>query len=111
MAGYVLVLAAVVLWGGLGRSSPWRYVWVLLPVIPIAWAVRAVVRHVRRIDDHQRELLLQGLAVRFGVAMIAALTAGFLAVAGLMLPAAGWIIFGVGVVGWAAGTERVKLSV
>ena len=104
MAGYVLVLTAVVRWGDLDGSSPWRYVWALLPVVPLAWTVRAVVRHLRRIDDHQRELLLQGLAVGFCVAMIAAVTVGFLSVAGLALQAAGWIVFGAGMLGWAAGT-------
>ena len=54
--------------------------------------------------DHQRELLLQGLAVGFGVAMVAALTVDFLSVAGLALPAAGWTIFGAGMMGWVAGT-------
>jgi hypothetical protein len=102
--GYLLVLTVVIHWGDLKGSSPWRFVWALLPVIPMAWLVRAVVRHLRRVDDHQRELLLQGVAVGFGVAMIAGLAAGFLAFAGLALPATGWIIFVAGMMGMAVGT-------
>jgi hypothetical protein len=104
IVAYTLVLTAVVHWGDLDGPSPWRYVWALLPVIPLAWTVRAVVRHARRVDDHQRELLLQGLGVGFGVAMIAAVTVGFLSIAGLALPFAGWVIYGVGMMGWATGT-------
>ncbi len=109
MAGYGLVLAAVLVWGHLDGSSPWRYVWALLPVVPALWIVVAVVRHGNRIDDYQRLLLLRGLAVGFAVAMIASVTVGFLGVAGLVLPAAGWIIYGVGMLGWlVAGAVAQK---
>jgi len=32
--------------------------------------------------------------------MIAAMTVGFLGIAGLALPVAGWIIYGAGMAGW-----------
>jgi hypothetical protein len=101
IVGYVAVLAAVMTWGQLDQPSTWRYLWVLLPVLPALWVVRAVARHVGRIDDYQRLLLLQGLAVGFAIAMVAAITVGFLAIAGLVLPAAGWLIYGAGMLGWA----------
>lgn len=101
MLGYAVVLTAVIVWGQLDGPSAWRYVWALLPVLPALWMVRAVVRHVTRIDDYQRLLLLRGLAVGFAIAMIASLTVGFLGVAGLVLSAAGWIIYGAGMAGWA----------
>jgi hypothetical protein len=101
IVGYVVVLAAVMTWGHLDRPSPWRYLWVLLPVLPALWVVRAVARHIARIDDYQRLLLLQGLAIGFAIAMVAAITVGFLAIAGLVLPAAGWLIYGAGMLGWA----------
>jgi hypothetical protein len=47
------------------------------------WVVIAILRHIRRIDDYQRFLLLQGLGVGFAVAMISSVTVGFLAIAGL----------------------------
>lgn len=101
MVGYLVVLLAVMTWGNLDGDSRWRYLWALLPVLPALWGVRAVVRHVNRIDDYERQLLLQGLAAGFAVAMIASLTVGFLGVAGLALPAAGWVIYGAGMLGWA----------
>lgn len=101
MIAYAVVLTAVLLWGHLDGHSRWRFVWAVLPVVPTLWTVRAVLHHVHRIDDYQRLLLLQGLGVGFAVAMIASLTVGFLGVAGLTLPAAGWIIYGAGMLAWA----------
>ncbi len=107
MGAYAIVLAGVGIWGHLDGSSPWRFLWALLPVIPALWTVRAVLRHLGRVDDFQRLLLLQGLAVGFGIAMIASVTVGFLGIAGLRLPAAGWVIYGAGMVGWAGGSALV----
>lgn len=105
MVAYGIVLTAVLIWGHLDGQSSWRYLWALLPVVPVVWIARAVVRHVRRIDDYQRLLQLQGLAVGFAVAMIASLTVGFLGIAGLQLSdhgLAGWIVYIAGMGGWAA---------
>ena len=101
MAGYGIVLAAVLTWGGLDGDSPWRALWALLPVVPALWIVRAVVRHVHRIDDYQRLLLLQSVGVGFAIAMIASLTVAFLDIAGLDVPAPGWVVYGAGMLGWA----------
>lgn len=101
IVGYVVVLGAVTIFGDLDGTSPWRFLWALLPVLPALWVIRAVVRHVRRIDDYQRGLLLRGLAVGFAAAMIASITIGFLDVAGLDVPLAGWIVYGVGMISWA----------
>ena len=102
IAGYLLVLSVVLVWGDLDGHSGWRYLWALLPVVPAAWVVRAVVRHARRIDHYQRRLLLEALGAAFGVAMIASLTVGFLGIAGLTLSAsaAGWLIYSLGMLTW-----------
>lgn len=104
IVGYVVVLGAVVALGDLDGTSPWRFLWALLPVLPALWVIRAVVRHVRRIDDYQRGLLLRGLAVGFAAAMIASVTLGFLDVAGLVVPMTGWIVYGIGMLAWAVAT-------
>ncbi|MCA1676252.1 MAG: hypothetical protein LC799_30115, partial [Actinobacteria bacterium] len=102
IVGYVLVLSAVLVWGDLDGHSGWRYLWALLPVVPAGWVVRALVRHVRRIDDYQRRLLFEALGAAFGVAMIASLTVGFLGIADLTLSAsaAGWLIYSLGMLTW-----------
>ena len=78
IGGYLVVLAIVVRFGNLDGSSPWRFLWAVLPVIPALWCLRAVARHIGRIDDYQQRLLLKGIGVGFGVAMITAVTVGFL---------------------------------
>jgi len=105
MIGYGVVLAAVLVWGHLDGDSPWRYLWALLPVVPAGWTVRAVLRHIHRIDDYQRLLLLRGLGVGFATAMIASLTLGFLGIAGLPMRLGGWVIYGTGMSGWIVGAH------
>jgi hypothetical protein len=100
IGAYLLVLAAVLAWGHLDGTGPARWAWALAPVLPAAWIVRAVVRHLHRLDDYQRLLQLQGLGVGFAVAMLSAVTVGFLGIAGLPAMAAGWIVFAVGMAAW-----------
>ncbi len=97
---YAVVLVGVLVWGELDGDSPWRFLWAVLPMIPALWIVRAMLRHVRRVDDYQRLLLLQALGGGFAVAMIASVTLAFLEIAGLSVPGVGWIIYGAGMLGW-----------
>jgi hypothetical protein len=110
IGAYLLVLAAVLAWGDLDGTSPARWGWALAPVVPAAWIVRAVVRHLRRLDDYQRLLLLQGLGVGFAVAMLTAVTVGFLGIAGLPMMAAGWVVYAAGMAAWlvAAAVTRSR---
>jgi hypothetical protein len=101
MAAYAIVLTTVLTWGDLDGHSPWRFVWALAPVLPAAWTVCAVLRQVHRVDEYQQLLLLRSLAVGFAVAMLAAITLGFLTIAGLRLADAPWIVVGAGMLGWA----------
>lgn len=103
MLGYGVVLVAVVFFGQLDGNSNARFLWALLPVIPIVWVLRAVLRHLRRVDEFQQRLLLQGLGVGFAAAMLAAVTLGFLGIVGLDMRFAGWIIYVIGMLGWAIG--------
>ena len=101
MLAYVLVVVLVTTFGDMSGTSPWRFVWAVLPVLPMIWVAIAVVRHQRRLDDYQQRLTLQSLGVGFAVAMITALTMGLLAAAGLQTQLTAWIIFGAGMLGWA----------
>jgi integral membrane sensor domain MASE1 len=100
IAAYAAVLSAVLLWGDLDGDKPWRFVFAVLPVIPALWIVRAMIRHARRVDEYQRLLLLQALGGGFAVAMVASVTLAFLEIAGLKVTGSGWIIYGVGMMGW-----------
>jgi hypothetical protein len=104
MGAYLVVLVAVTVWGGLHGHSPARFALAVLPAIPAAGVAWAVLRHVRRIDDYQRRILLEGVAMGFALAMLAAITLGLLAAAGLVVPGSAWIIYGIGMVSWAIGS-------
>ena len=108
MIAYFVILTAVLLWGQLDGDSPWRFVWAVMPVLPALWLVVALLRHIRRIDDYQRQLLLQGLAAGFALAMLASVTFGFLAIAGLEIPGMAWIIYSLGMLGWLVTSQIVK---
>ena len=100
MVAYCVVLVLVVTFGDLDGTSPWRFLWAVLPVLPLIWVAVAVIRHLRRLDDYQQRLNLQALGVGFAVAMGAAITMGLLESAGLQTQVTGWITFGAGMFGW-----------
>jgi cadmium resistance protein CadD (predicted permease) len=102
VAGYVVVLAgSLAVVGGDKVDSVGEWILVLLPIIPALWGVRAIVRQLRRIDEYQRMLQLESMAAGFGVAMVAAITLGFVGAAGTATIAAGWIVYTAGVLTWA----------
>jgi hypothetical protein len=101
MFAYAGFLVAALVWGNLDGDSPWRFGWALLPVLPLVWVAVAFIRHLRRVDAYVRQLLFQGLSAGFAVAMVAAVTCGFLMIAGLEMPDVSWIIFSAGMLGWA----------
>lgn len=108
MVGYVVVLPLVIRFGGLDGTADSRWGWALLPLLPLAWVAFAVLRHLRRIDEYQQRQMMQALSIGFVVAMLTALTIGLLAVAGLDLPAAGWIVFAAGMSAWAVGSLPLR---
>ncbi|WP_369053233.1 hypothetical protein [Kineococcus terrestris] len=101
MAGYVVAIAAVTVWGGLDGDSPWRFAWALLPVLPVLAVVRAVVRALRRSDEYAQLVQLRGLAVGFAVAVVACVVLGMLQLAGLVVPVAPWLVVGAAMTSWA----------
>lgn len=101
IVGYVVVLVAILLFVDLETSGSWRYLVAVLPVVPALWGVRAISRHLRRVDEMQRSIQVDAMAAGFGVAMITALTIGFLAMAGLDANRWGpWLIYSSGMLGW-----------
>ncbi len=108
VVGYAVVLGVVLVWGDLDGTSSWRYLWAVLPVAPALGMVRATLRHIRRIDDYQRLLLLQGLGAGFAMAMVASLTVGFLGIAGLPMRGAGWVVYSAGMLGWLVASRLVQ---
>jgi hypothetical protein len=102
MVGYVVTTLAVSFLIDFETAGSWKYLVVLVPVLPALWGVRAVGRHLGRIDEMQRGAHLVAMSVGFGVAMVVALTIGFLSIAGLDSDRWGsWVIYASGMAGWA----------
>ena len=100
-ATFLIANFALQQWGDLKGHGPWRVLWAVLPLVPVAWLVTVTVRRVRQLDEYQIKLLVPGLAVGFTAAIVAAITVGTLSAAGFAVPgAAGWIVALVGVLAW-----------
>ncbi|MGH9647789.1 MAG: hypothetical protein ACRD4E_13340 [Bryobacteraceae bacterium] len=83
MAGYT-VLVPVSIWL-LRRflAVPWRYPIAMLPVIPAAFAMWAVIRGFRNLDELQRRIHFEAVVFSFLATCLPTLTWGFLQDAGL----------------------------
>lgn len=106
LVGYAVTLAVTLSLVGDEVDSTGEWILILLPIVPALWGVRAVARHLRRIDEYQRSLMLEAMAAGFGVAMVTAITLGFVGVAGVASTAAGWIVYGAGMATWAVVGAR-----
>ncbi|MDQ2739598.1 MAG: hypothetical protein M3Y35_13500 [Actinomycetota bacterium] len=77
MLGWGLMMILVLIFGHLDGTSAWRFLWALLPVVPLVWVLRAAWRHLARVDEYQQRKLLQGIGIGFAVAMFTAITSAF----------------------------------
>jgi hypothetical protein len=89
MVAYTLAVLASVAIVRANDQASWRWAVVLLPMVPIAFVLRAVVRHLRNMDELQRRIQFEALAFAFAAGSFVTLTIGFLQVVGL--PAVPWI--------------------
>lgn len=100
MVGYGVMLAVALSLVGDEIDSAGEWILILLPIVPALWGVRAVARHLRRVDEYQRILMLEAMAAGFGVAMVTAITLGFVGVGGVATRASGWIVYAAGMSTW-----------
>lgn len=96
---FLLANFALHQWGEQG-SVLWRWAWAVLPLLPLAWMIVAIVRRVRKMDEYQLKLFFPGLAVGFTVAVATAVTLGTLSSAGLSAVNGGWAVAILGIVSW-----------
>ncbi|MDN4613305.1 hypothetical protein P5G50_02465 [Leifsonia sp. F6_8S_P_1B] len=104
MVAYGVVLVVSIVWGDLDGTSPWRFAWALAPVVPVAAAAALLIRYVVRSDEYEQIRTFKALGVGFVVAMLLAVVAGFLGIAGLDIPGLGWWLYSGGMLGWLAAT-------
>jgi len=82
MIAYVVVLFLSIWAIDTHHGSPWRYPVALLPMIPAAFALVAVVRHLGRLDELQRRIQFEALAFAFGGTALVTFGYGFVENAG-----------------------------
>ncbi|MEJ2514831.1 MAG: hypothetical protein P8080_05215 [Gammaproteobacteria bacterium] len=105
LAAAVVYAGLVSVAAGLGRAAgpgPAGWVLALLPVLPSAYALFLLMRHIAAMDELQRLIHLQAAAFGLGLTVVAGLAAGSLEAFGGLPPvslvwavpcvAVGWII-------------------
>jgi hypothetical protein len=75
--------------------------WVMLPVLPMIGVAVALHRAVQRADEYGRIVMLECMALGFGVAMVTAMWLGFLGGIGVAWTFGGWLVFGAGMATWS----------
>ena len=106
----ILYAAALVLsirWLQHNPPAPWKYPIAALPVLPALFIPLTVAHFFRQIDELQRQIQLEGLAVGFVATAILTLTCGFLGNAGLPQPNWVWIWPVMGTC-WAVGLALAR---
>lgn len=84
MLGYVLALF-LSLWLLKQVDTPWlRGVVAMMPLPPIALAMRAIVRYIRDTDELQRRIELEAVSIATGFVSLAYLSGGFLQLANVI---------------------------
>lgn len=82
VAVYVALVVASIRYGRPLPDGPLRTAVLLAPMAGFGLMLRAIARHVARIDEYQRRRLLESLALAFGVTGAVTFSYGFLETAG-----------------------------
>lgn len=110
LAVYVVLLLASIRFGRPLPQGALRTVLLLLPMAGFGLMIRAIARHVRRIDEYQRLRLLETLGLAFAVTAALTFSYGFLETAGFprLSMFSVWIVMGAS---WAlASLARSRLD-
>lgn len=103
MAAYVILLIASIGVMPLLEESNWRFLVVLIPVIPVLFGMRAFIRFLDRMDELQRKIQLAGIAFAAGTTGILTFTYGFLEQVGFPPLPSLWV-FPLMILLWGLGT-------
>jgi hypothetical protein len=97
IAVYVALLIASIKLARPMADSPLRTALLLLPMLGFALMIRAIVRHVARIDEYQRLRMLESLGIAFAITAGLTFSYGFLETAGFprLSMFSVWMVMGV----------------
>jgi hypothetical protein len=96
IAVYVVLLVASIRYGRPLADGLLRTVVLLAPMIGFGLMIRAIARHVARIDEYQRLRMLEGVALAFAITGAVTFSYGFLETAGFpkLSMFSVWIVMG-----------------
>ena len=96
IAVYVVLLVASIRYGRPMDDGPLRTIVLLAPMIGFGLMIRAIARHVARIDEYQRLRLLESVALAFAITGAVTFSYGFLETAGFpkLSMFSVWIVMG-----------------
>lgn len=78
LAVYIVLLLVSIHELKRGVSGAGRVLWAISPMLPAAFMVGFIIRYVRRMDELQRRIQTESLAIAAGVTALLGLTYGFL---------------------------------
>jgi uncharacterized membrane protein HdeD (DUF308 family) len=96
IAVYVVLLVVSIRYGRPLVDGPLRTAVLLAPMIGFALMIRAIARHVARIDEYQRLRMLESVALAFAITGAVTFSYGFLETAGFpkLSMFSVWIVMG-----------------
>ncbi|HEY8682403.1 MAG TPA: hypothetical protein VIM06_04470, partial [Rhodanobacter sp.] len=94
MAAYMIVLPiSIVLLRQFAMPTAMKALVVLLPVLPMLLVVRAIMRHMQRLDELQQRIQIQAVGMTCALVGTATFALGFLQGAGLVRSFAGEMVW------------------
>lgn len=93
------ILLAIVL-NTVDATTPNARLWILLPMLPMIGVAVALYRATQRADEYGRIVMLECMALGFGVSMIVSMALAFLGIIGVAWTFGGWLVFGAGTTTW-----------
>lgn len=88
-------------------SGPWKVVLALTPLVPITAILVFAIQRFMGIDELERQIQIEALAIAAVVTALLAVTYGFLEIARLPHPSA-WFTYGVVMCAWGVATPFVS---
>lgn len=107
MLGYVLIMLFAWPWVLRIESLPLRALAALLPVVPVIFVVRAIVRRIIGGDELERRIALESLAIAASLVGVCSFAIGFLVIARVVTVGADCLILILPALFLAYGLARV----
>ncbi|NOK59224.1 MAG: hypothetical protein GFH27_549283n315 [Chloroflexi bacterium AL-W] len=107
MVAYTVVLVGVLTLLPFLAASPWRFLLVLVPIIPIGYGIRSFVRYLDGLDELQRRIQLAGVTFAAAITGLLTFSYGLLEIVGL--PSLSWVwVLPILILSWGLGVALAR---